>query len=185
MQIPSFDHNFVLPPFVGNSLQIENVSPYLSNTFELCTRFATSIQRKEILIGYLSFRKKLNEFGIIYGFQWLDGSFLENIEKIENRAPNDLDLITFFISTGLNFQLISESFNEFLSSVESKQMYKLDHYNVQLDIDPQTLVELVNYWSQLFSHNRKNVRKGMIKISLNTPEIDEEAFEYLNSLNYE
>ncbi|WP_414651656.1 DUF6932 family protein [Hafnia paralvei] len=33
--------------------------------------------------------------GLAEGFQWVDGSFTENIELIERRTPNDVDVVTF------------------------------------------------------------------------------------------
>jgi hypothetical protein len=38
----------------------------------------------------------LHAAGIIDGFQWLDGSFLENIESLESRSPRDIDVVTFY-----------------------------------------------------------------------------------------
>src|SRR6478735_7819025 len=96
MSIPDFDHNHVLPPHLGNPTNGDDLSPYKCSSLDLCLKFATSPKRIEILKGLLAFRKKLTEFGVINGFQWLDGSFLENIEISERRNPNDLDLVTFY-----------------------------------------------------------------------------------------
>lgn len=38
-------------------------------------------ERITILEGFLRFRQKLNEEGIINGVQWLDGSFIIDIEN--------------------------------------------------------------------------------------------------------
>ena len=43
------------------------------------------------------------KIGIGSGFQWLDGSFLENVEMTEKRDPGDLDLVTFFRQAVHNF----------------------------------------------------------------------------------
>ncbi|WP_426763559.1 DUF6932 family protein [Hafnia paralvei] len=33
--------------------------------------------------------------GLAEGFQWVDGSFTENVELIERRTPNDVDVVIF------------------------------------------------------------------------------------------
>ena len=56
-----------------------------------------------ILDGFLRFRELLTQAGFVSGFQWVDGSFLENVEMLENRPPNDLDVVTFYIPPGRGF----------------------------------------------------------------------------------
>ncbi|MBE7691512.1 DUF6932 family protein [Tenacibaculum finnmarkense] len=183
LKIPNFDHNHVLPPHLGNPTQPKDLSPYPCNTLELCERFSFSKERKNILKNFLKFRKKLNELHIIEGFQWLDGSFLENIEMSENRAPNDLDLVTFFKNISFERQFeINNIFPDFASASTSKANFLLDHFIVDYSYNPDVAVESTRYWIQLFTHNRNGVWKGMIRIELNTPEIDNLAIEYLNTL---
>lgn len=183
MPIPNFDHNNVIPPFIGTPTNPNDVSPYLCSIVEFCNHFATSPQRIDILKKFLEFRGLLNQFGITQGFQWLDGSFSENIEASENRAPNDLDLVTFF--GGLDqhqFQNIQQNFESFFNPSLSKQIFKLDHYPVDFCYDPYVTVESTRYWLQLFSHNRHKIWKGILRIELNTPTEDLYALNYLNSL---
>lgn len=180
--IPDFDHNHVIPPHIGDPRRLSDLSPYLCNTLELCERFATSKERIEILKNFLVFRKKITEVGITGGFQWLDGSFTEDVEKRETRPPNDLDLVTFY--GGLSestLKAIVINFKEFRSPQLSKLNYKLDHYGVDYMFSPDVTVEQVRYWLQLFSHNRLEVWKGILKVELNTPEIDAKALEFLES----
>jgi hypothetical protein len=182
--IPNFDHNNVIPPHLGNPTQMNHLSPYPCTTLELCKTFATSKERVEILKGLLLFRERMSELGIIEGFQWLDGSFTENIELTENRAPRDLDLVTFFGGISMDHQLIIESdFIEFGNSQIAKETYRLDHYPVDYCFNPNTTVELTRYWIQLFSHNRMGVWKGILRLELNTPEVDAESMNYLKSVN--
>jgi len=186
--IPDFNHNNVIPPFVSNPTNRNDLSPYLCNILEFCTKFATSKERIEILEGYIAFREKMNNFGIIDGFQWLDGSFTENIESSESRPPKDLDLITFYKmfipidERNRIFNNILTNFNEFLDPKISKTVYKLDHYGIDYGYSPDATIEQARYWIQLFSHNRLNIWKGMLRIELNTPDIDQQAKEYLESL---
>jgi len=181
--IPNFDHNNVLPPHLGNPTQREHLSPYLCTILELCHRFSTTSHRIEILKGFIQFRQKLTENGVINGFQWLDGSFLENIEVSESRNPNDLDVVTFFGGLSIEEQTnIRVVFPEFANPTLAKAKFSLDHYGVDYSYNPNVTVEMTRYWIQLFTHNRKNVWKGILKLPLNTPIDDKHALEYLNSL---
>ena len=85
MPIPDFDHNHVIPPHLGNPSKGGDISPFECTTLELCQKFSTSKERIEILQKFLDFRKRTVNSGVKVGFQWLDGSFLENIEKSEGR----------------------------------------------------------------------------------------------------
>jgi len=183
MSIPDFNYNNVLPPHLGNPTFPSHISPYECSILELCHKFATTKDRIEILKGLIFFRQKLNQIGIIIGFQWLDGSFLENIEKTENRAPRDLDIVTFYGGLSKEQQdLLLSHLPEFFSSSKSKAQYKLDHYPVDYTFNPDVTVERTKYWIQLFSHNRNGIWKGMIRLSLNTPIDDQHAIEYLNGI---
>lgn len=170
--IPEFDHNHVLPPHVGNPTNRNHVSPYLCSIEEFCERFGTTKKRLKILIGFLEFRLEIYKLELIGAFQWLDGSFTENIETSENRSPNDIDVITLFkdfhnIDT---INILETTFPEFTSSNSSKEKYFVDHYPFPYADDPDTTVEMTRYWIQLFSHNRLGVWKGMLKLEFNNKE---------------
>lgn len=182
MAIPNFDHNLVLPPHLGNPALPSDVSPYSCSTLELCEKFATNPKRIEILKGLLSFREKLQNFGLTNGFQWLDGSFLEDVENREKRNPNDLDLVTIYWGYDQLFQQnLIVHLPEFASPALSKQNYMLDHYPFNAEKSPEITVTYSRYWIQLFSHNRDAVWKGMLQIALNTPSLDSDALQYLNT----
>src|SRR5437868_6595038 len=104
MPIPPFDHNLVIPPHVGDPRVPAELSPYPCTTLELCQRFGTSDERRDILLNFLRFRDLLRRHHLINGFQWLDGSFLENIEAIEGRPPRDLDVVTIYWNYDMLFQ---------------------------------------------------------------------------------
>ncbi|MDD2435806.1 MAG: hypothetical protein PHO63_06125 [Bacilli bacterium] len=182
--IPEFNHNNVIPPHLGNPTQPQEVSPYECSIVEFCEHFATNPERIEILKGFVNFRIQMIQNGVVKGYQWIDGSFSENIEESEGRTPNDIDVVTF--SRGLTkdlFSIFEINFPEFISPSISKDKYKVDHYPVPYDLNPEFTVECTRYWCQLFSHNRNGVWKGMIKLPLySTLEEDEKALSYLNSL---
>lgn len=181
--IPAFDHNFVLPPHLGNPTALDQISPYKCTTLDLCKTFAISADRIEILKGFLRFREQLTKLGLVNGFQWLDGSFLEDVETRENRPPNDLDMVTVYWGYNLAFQQqLIVDFPDFVDVRLSKSNYKLDHYPFDAQHSPINTVEYTRYWIQLFSHNRDAVWKGMLHVELNTPNEDQEALIFLNSI---
>jgi len=188
--IPPFDHNHVLPPHKGSPAIQGDISPYKSTIMTFCQRFATSAERIVILKNFVSFRLRMIDFGVTDGFQWIDGSFSENIEISEERAPNDIDVVTFFkgISIATQMSFIS-NFIEFFDPAASKSTYKIDHYPVDFEFNSMEMdnglriIEATKYWIQLFCHNRKGVWKGMIQLPLpNDKNEEQRALEYLNSL---
>lgn len=189
--IPPFDHNQVLPPYLENPKSIEELSPYFCSTVELCERFGTTPERRRLLKSLLDFRARLNEMHVSKGFQWLDGSFTEDVELREKRAPRDMDVVTFFWGCNLaHLEVIEEEFPAFIYRRACKKSYLLDHFAIDANMDnyeddpgnPDLLIESVRYWYGLFSHNRDNVWKGMIRLELNTPELDREALNLLTNM---
>jgi hypothetical protein len=91
MGIPTFTIDGILPPFMGLTPGDDpsQMSPYEVNAEEVVKRFCTSGPRRQILKGWLDHRNELRAIGIASGFQWLDGSFLEEKE------PKDLDIVSF------------------------------------------------------------------------------------------
>lgn len=183
MPIPSFDHNNVVPPHLGDPTERSHLSPYPCTILELCHAFSFSKPRISILQKFVAFRQQLTALGVLYGFQWLDGSFLENIEASEKRPPKDLDVVTFYGGLSIEQQtIIRGSFPEFSNPALSKAKFQLDHYAVDFTFSPIVTVEQTRYWLQLFTHNRNGIWKGMLSIPLNTPIDDQHAMDYLTSL---
>ena len=174
--LPAFDHNLVLPPHLGEPTLPDHLSPYPSDTVQLCKRFATSKERVEILRNFLRFRENLRGAGLVEGFQWLDGSFLEDVEARLNRAPRDIDVVTVFWQYSMPDLLsVMGKFPEVADPALAKANFMVDHYPFDASVSPENTIEWTRYWISLFSHNRLGVWKGMIRIELNTPEIDKEA----------
>lgn len=181
--IPKFDHNLVLPPHLGDPTDRRQLSPYPCTTVDLCQRFGTTTERREILGRFLDFRARLDAEGVTRGYQWLDGSFLEDVETREGRSPRDLDVVTVFWGYDLSFQAdLGGRFPEFASPNLSKATFSLDHYPLDAGYDPRLTLENARHWILLFSHNRQAVWKGMLKIDLNTPVEDAAARKELEGV---
>ncbi|CDH22362.1 DUF6932 family protein [Xenorhabdus bovienii] len=178
--IPKFTTSGVLPPFVGESpADKAQCSPYKVKMSELVSRFATSRERVVILDGLLEFRRQYRELGFLEGFQWIDGSFVEDCESVNNRgrAPQDADLVTFvyrplnsekneFISIDEMSQIVMNNMNVFVPK-RAKATYQCDAYHVDLCQPPHLLVGVTTYWYGLFSHSRvDSLWKGILEINI-------------------
>lgn len=166
--IPSWTAAGVLPPFNPASPTNSDRSPYEVGLTDLVLHFNTSAQRSAILGGLLDFRAALHAVGLVKGFQWLDGSFLEEIEKTENRSPNDLDIVTFYhLPQGQTQQSLLAASAQLFTPANNKSAYRVDAYFVQLDSGaPGALVRHSAYWYSLWSHRRDERWKGFLQIGL-------------------
>ncbi|WP_338846117.1 hypothetical protein V8J88_20505 [Massilia sp. W12] len=177
--IPEFNISSVLPPFVGaSSAERKGVSPYRCSSNELVERFACSSERIQLLHGLLDYRADLQKLGIIEGWQWLDGSFVEDVERTQNRSPNDIDLATFARVPGTasqQKQFALENLYLFEPGA-ARAKYGCDAYFIELGVRPQLLISDACYLQGLFSHQKQtHLWKGILQISLNTPEEDAAA----------
>lgn len=183
MPIPAFTPEGVLPPYIGDPRQPHDLSPYPATILELCGRFNSSPVRVEILRGFLTFRQRLRTAGFVAGFQWLDGSFLEDIERTEGRAPRDLDVVTFYMPPGMAFnQQVFNSQRDLFDRAAVKVAYHLDHFFVDMQAHPEAVIEHSRYWTHLFSHRRDKLWKGMLRLELNTPVDDNSAATILGGI---
>lgn len=95
--IPSFNQSGVLPPFVSTPTCMATTSPYKTTLVNLINRFSYTPERMTILIGFIKHRLALKKAGLVTGIQWIDGSFVEDIEKISPALLKILILLLFLI----------------------------------------------------------------------------------------
>jgi hypothetical protein len=176
MTIPALNANGVLPPVrpaaSGNDL---DRSPYPVDLATLVDRFAKSPERIAILNGMLAFRAALHEAGIVCGFQWFDGSFLEDVETLESRPPRDMDVVTFFDLPEVDQQELVNRHGALFNHGQVKESYAMDAYFVQIGgpLDKDS-IRRVTYWYSMWSHRRNGLWKGFVQVDLN-PAQDAEA----------
>ena len=172
MPIPPFNTSGVLPPFVGdNPTNPAQMAPFAVDFTELAQRFGTSTDRWRLLGGLLSYREALRASGLQTGFQWIDGSFIEDIEKTRGRAPADIDVVTFTVlPAGVSPRAFQAQNPGLLDRNSTKSRFRCDAYVVDLGIGtrrPDLLVAQTRYWYGLFSHQRASyLWKGMLQIDL-------------------
>lgn len=183
--IPLWNHQGLIPPNDDSNPTSAERSPYYTTVDQIIERFATSLERCEILDGYLAHRRELHRMGVCSGFQWLDGSFTEHVELIEGRAPNDIDVVTFLSMD----DVWAESLNEpdlrtlGVGSKENhkwvKETYKVDHYIQSLLDRPEYLVYMSSYWYSMWSHRRTKQWKGFLHVYMDADH-DDNAQRILN-----
>jgi len=179
--IPAWNGAGVLPPVrPGAAASSSDRSPYLIDLSSFIGHFATSSQRRKILDGLLRFRAALHQTGVIKGFQWLDGSFLEQIEVLENRAPRDLDVVNFVDLTQLDQPALFKQHERLFTNQQVRQDYALDVYFVEIgSVLDQAAVKSISYWHSMWSHRRDGQWKGFVQVDLN-PEQDAAALAQFN-----
>lgn len=180
--IPAWNSAGVLPPIRPNAPgNTPDRSPYVVDLVVLFDRFATSPERMAILDGLLRFRADLHAAGITSGFQWLDGSFLEQVETLEGRAPRDMDVVTFFdLPQGLDQRALARRHGTQFDPKHAKATYAIDAYFVVLgQPTDQRQVRNIAYWYSLWSHRRDGLWKGFVQVDLD-PAQDGDARATLN-----
>ncbi len=174
--IPNFNHSYVLPPFEGERMTSAHSSPYPVSASELVQRFATSAPRCVILDGLLRYRTELRSLGFVQGFQWLDGSFVEDVESREDRAPKDIDVVTFaHRPVGMNDQQVKAMLTtrtDLFVQERCKEGFHCDTNLVNLTTSPEWLVTQTRYWYGLYSHRRGDALwKGMLQLPLDSDDV--------------
>jgi hypothetical protein len=182
--IPAWNNAGVLPPIrpaaPGSS---PDRSPYAVDLVELVDHFSStsSPERVAILGGFLNFRAALHKAGIVRGFQWLDGSFLEQVELLERRPPRDMDVVTFFhLPDGRDQKSLVQGNPGLFDPKALKSTHTMDAYFFVLG-DPTEAghVKRISYWYSLWSHRRDWLWKGFVQVDLD-PAQDGAAREILN-----
>jgi hypothetical protein len=166
--IPSWTAAGILPPTNPADPAGRDRSPYRVSLADVVLRFANTLDRCRILQGLLHLRATLHEVRLDQGFQWLDGSFFENVEELEARTPRDVDVVTFVeFSAGFT---ITEDLQHVLDHVRFKAEYLVDHYFVELNLPSRELVTWSTYWYCVWSHRRTQQWRGFLQIDLEPSE---------------
>ena len=130
--IPAWNSQGVLPPVDVEAPTSSNPSPYRVSLVDFVLHFGNTECRRTIVSGLLDFRGALHAIGLVDGFQWIDGSFLENIEAVEERDPHDIDTVTFFHApTDESQESLLEAAPRLFDPLATKKDYRVDAYFVQ------------------------------------------------------
>ena len=177
--IPEWNSMGLLPPIDSEQPTSAQRSPYPVALLDVVMRFSTSPERWKVLAGFLEYRAALHNMGISDGFQWLDGSFLEDVETLERRAPGDIDVVTF-LRTPDNFEP-SDAQMAALDHDSAKAQFQVDSFFVEIDkLMPESVVAHSAYWYSMWSHRRNQAWKGYLQVDL-APAGDAQARQWLTA----
>lgn len=171
--IPAWNSAGVLPPIRhGKPGHDPDRSPYRVPLHQLVEHFTETSERLAIMRGLLGYRQALHAANIVNGFQWLDGSFMEQVEVLESSTPNDIDVVTFFsMPEGMSQQALARNYGDLFTPVKSKAIFRVDAYGCILG-EPTTSshVKQISYWYSMWSHRRNGLWKGFIQVDLDPAE---------------
>lgn len=187
MAIPAFDLGLVLPPFLGSRPgMMAFQSPYEARLEELVSRFGTTPERNRLLRGLVDLRAALRALGIVNGFQWIDGSFVEDKERRLGAPPGDIDIVTCFdrpltAQTDAEWDRISRPHEATLFDPgHCKTTYKCEAFYIDLGRSGQSIASQSAFWFGLFSHQRDTFRwKGVVRVRLGPDDWDDAAHNEL------
>lgn len=160
---------------------------------ELATAMGTTPHRKQLIVNLITYRHMLATEGYVSGIQFIDGSFVENVETIANRPPVDIDVFSVlnvppkyltdmsaWQATGLPFWQ-----TEIINRDRNKQRFGLDTYAVLFEeraAQPMNLISDIIYWYGLFSHQRGTLAwKGFAGLALD-PASDQTALSAMGGM---
>jgi len=180
MPIPAFNLSLVLPPFLGDRPGASATqSPYSATTEELVHRLGTTPARNVLLRGFLNLRAELRAIGVDQGFQWIDGSFVEDKERRLGLAPGDIDLVTIFnrpaalVATPDWNAHITPYLGTLFHAGHCKAEYHCEAFYIDGSASGLTIASQSAFWFSLFSHQRETFRwKGLVRCELGPAAID-------------
>ena len=165
---PKWDTDGVIPPNDPEDPAGSFRSPYVVSFLDFSSTLGGSESRRRLIGGLLDFRADLYAVGVTEGFQWIDGSFVENVEETRGRSPMDIDVVTFWhIPEGQTQGSLFQSHPVLFNSQKAKARYGIDAYFVSLnDTAVEKVVERTAHWYGFWSHTRDGLWKGYLQIGL-------------------
>jgi len=157
------------------------MTPFEATAVEIVTTFGTTDHRRTLLQNWLDHRAAFRALGFSQGFQWIDGS------SVEDKVPQDLDVVT---SRAAPLVLPVQALERLVRANPDqcirgpvKRRYNLDAFFVDLDGSKEVLVNATRYYAGLFSHRRgDDLWKGMVQVRFDNPADDVAAAAALATL---
>ena len=162
-------------------------SPYSLSLPDFVYRFGQSVERRSLLSDFLRYRALLQQAGLVAGIQWVNGSFVEEVERVRGRPPADVDVVSFvYLPTGVSESALHQSHGDLFDWDYVRREFSVDGYIVPMDLsDPNTVLYAIRnavYWYSVWSHTRDHRWKGYIELDL-SPLRDYEAWQVVRGLS--
>ncbi|ESZ27272.1 hypothetical protein X734_12650 [Mesorhizobium sp. L2C084A000] len=184
--MPAWNLVGLLPPIrPGEEGHGSDRSPYAATMLDVIGRFGTNEDRLAILAGLLNYRQNLYDLDVIEGFQWLDGSFTEDVESLMGRSPNDIDVVTFFkLPAGQTQESMWPQLHHLFDIEHTKQAFRVDGYPMILaEALEDRHVHEIAYWYSMWGHTRDRNWKGFLRVDLD-PGADLNARNLLEAVQF-
>ena len=129
-------------------------------------------ERKQLLRNLITYRQLLHSDGYLQGFQFINGSFVEDVETMQSRAPRDIDIVSFlavpdkYVTGRVPWNPNGLAFwkAQVAGRIENKRRFSLDTYAY---LSPTVTYRDITYWHGLFSQQRDTFDwKGYIVVFL-------------------
>ena len=178
--IPEWNSSGIIPANDPDNPVSPQRSPYSVSISDIVIRFGVTEERRRLLKGLLGYRSELHSAGIVEGFLWIDGSFVENVEQLEDKPPGDIDVVVFFCTPcGHTQKTLYHDFRSLFDRTEIRRKFAIDVYFVPLTgVPPKTIVDESVYWYSVWSHTERGLWKGYLQLSLDGAE-DKDAMAEL------
>ncbi|MCB9598366.1 MAG: hypothetical protein H6719_36970 [Sandaracinaceae bacterium] len=183
--IPDWNAQGVIPPIApGEPRNSGRRAPYLASLRQVVDRYGTTPERRKILRGLIDYRRALAAAGLPDGFQWLNGSFMEDVEASRARPPADIDVVSFVpLGNGANQQNLLTNHPDVFDPDRAKAKFHVDAYFRSLDDAlSDRSVRAIAYWYSMWAHRRDDqLWKGFVEVAMSDID-DAEAGQRLNDL---
>ena len=141
-------------------------SPYRLTLPQFAERYGGSDGRLALLSSLLEYRAGLRGTGVVSWFQWVNGSFVEDVQQTRGREPEDIDLVTFYhLPDGRTADEFQEEHPVVFDWKTVERKWSLDSYCVPLNGDSvEDLLTAFGYWDHWWSHTKHGVAKGFVRL---------------------
>ena len=167
-EIPDWQYNGLLPAVASEGVDPEGRSPYKVDVRRLVERFGHTDRRRALLRNFFAFRGEVRDCGWYNGFQWLNGSFLEDVERVgEGREPGDIDVVSFLYDSEVRDPDKARRLASAVGHHDVKARLWVDSYVVNLDGPVELVLDAATYWQSIWGHRKGDrVEKGFVRVSM-------------------
>lgn len=164
-----------LPDFLAGPAA-EGRSPFLVTAIHLVEIYGQTAKRREFLVGFFGYRDRLRRAGLV-GVQWLNGSFVGDVERRENRDPGDIDVVTWYSSQRNQLELRTAD-PSLWNRDAIKAQHFVDAFPICANQPPYLLLTMACYWHGMWSRSKKDsipTMKGYVALELSDSDAADKA----------
>lgn len=114
----------------------------------------------------------MHRLGLSHGYQWINGSFAQDVERLEGRPPGDIDIVNFlYLPDGhsqASFMAANPKAMDVFLPQKAKALYGMDAYTLVLGGEASPFfIKQITYWYSMWSHRKSDdAWKGFVEVEL-------------------